>query len=476
MTTNLQPWTTPADLRVRLERLWARGALLAAIVRGETLFPYTIPVKRPTAREIAERFGAVMDWAAALHEGSRAVKGFGYELRYERIRNRVQGINDVPAGAVFPTEEDALRFIGREREAHRARRLIETTLARFPVLKDWLSRRALVMLNHAAEWERILAVLEWFAANPRPNVYLRQLDIPSVDTKFIETHRALLSELLDIVLPPEAIDFEATGAGRFARRYGLREEPVLIRFRILDPAMYIRGLTDLTVPAGEFARLRLRPAGVDPAGAGGVGGPAGAEEAERPGGPGGVSGAGCSADAAHRRSAVLHAARRTADAEAPLTEPSEQRRRLRVFITENRINGLAFPSLAGSIVIFGLGYAVDQLADVPWLHDADVWYWGDIDTHGFGILNRLRARLPHVQSLLMDRQTLEAHRSLWVKEPEHRRYTGEPAHLLPDEYALFDDLRHDRLGARVRLEQERIGFAWVQDALSRLVRHRQAGH
>jgi hypothetical protein len=29
-------------------------------------------------------------------------------------------------------------------------------------------------------------VLRWFVANPRPGVYLRQLDIPGVDTKFIE--------------------------------------------------------------------------------------------------------------------------------------------------------------------------------------------------------------------------------------------------------------------------------------------------
>src|SRR5690606_13300583 len=130
--------------------------------------------------------------------------------------------------------------------------------------------------------------------------------------------------------------------------------------------------------------------------------------------------------------------------------------------TENRINGLAFPDVPRSLVVFGLGYGLDRLADIDWLHHVDVWYWGDIDTHGFGILNRLRAGLPHARSFLMDRETLEAHRDLWVTEPADKRYDGEPTRLTEDEYALFSDLRHDRLGERVRLEQERIRCGWLQ--------------
>jgi hypothetical protein len=34
------------------------------------------------------------------------------------------------------------------------------------------------------------------------------------------------------------------------------------------------------------------------------------------------------------------------------------------------------------------------LAALPWLHDEQIVYWGDIDTHSFAILSRLRERLP----------------------------------------------------------------------------------
>jgi len=137
----------------------------------------------------------------------------------------------------------------------------------------------------------------------------------------------------------------------------------------------------------------------------------------------------------------------------------------RVFITENRTNGLAFPPMPDSMLIFGLGYGVDRLAEVPWLREADVWYWGDIDTHGFGILNRLRAKLPGARSFLMDRATLLTRWEPWVEEPEGKRFGGDLALLALEEHALFDDLRCDRLGTRVRLEQERIAWSWLNARL-----------
>jgi hypothetical protein len=137
----------------------------------------------------------------------------------------------------------------------------------------------------------------------------------------------------------------------------------------------------------------------------------------------------------------------------------------RVFITENRTNGLAFPPCRDAMVVFGLGYGLERLAEVGWLRSVDVHYWGDIDTHGFGILNRLRARLPEARSFLMDRPTLEAHRALWGQEPAERRYASDVSRLTAEERALFEDLKLDRLGERVRLEQERVGFGWLEAAL-----------
>jgi hypothetical protein len=276
--------------------------------------------------------------------------------------------------------------------------ILEMTLPRYPALRDWLARRPLVALSHFDKWPRVLAVLDWFVANPRSGLYLRQLDIPGVDTKFIEGHRGLLAELLDIVLPEDVVDQSASGIKGFARRYGLRSEPPLLRFRILDRNALLQGLSDISLTPAEFSTLKL-----------------------------------------------------------PIR---------RVFVTENRTNGLAFPDHPEAIVVFGMGYGLERFAETPWLKELDVRYWGDIDTHGFRILDRLRATLPQARSFLMDDATLDVHRALCVEEPAEKRYTGELLRLSSEEHALFENLRHDRLGERIRLEQERIAYGWLQHALA----------
>jgi len=40
--------------------------------------------------------------------------------------------------------------------------------------------------------------------------------------------------------------------------------------------------------------------------------------------------------------------------------------------------------------------------DADWLARSRILYWGDIDTHGFFILNRLRGIFPHAESFLMN--------------------------------------------------------------------------
>ena len=133
-------------------------------------------------------------------------------------------------------------------------------------------------------------------------------------------------------------------------------------------------------------------------------------------------------------------------------------------MVENEITYLAFPLPGGAIVIFGGGYAVDVLEPLGWLTNLDLIYWGDIDTHGFAILNRLRHRFSHARSMLMDRATLLAHRDQWVTEP--RPAVARLDLLDAEEAELHRDLVDGTLGPSVRLEQERIRFAAIERAVA----------
>jgi hypothetical protein len=133
----------------------------------------------------------------------------------------------------------------------------------------------------------------------------------------------------------------------------------------------------------------------------------------------------------------------------------------RVFITENKISGLSFPDMPEAIVIFGLGYGIDQLAEVTWLADCELVYWGDIDTHGFSILSRLRHHFPHVHSLMMDASTLQQHSERCGLEPKNARYSAQLSHLIPQEQQLYQQLQQ----SHQRLEQERLPMAYIKYCL-----------
>jgi hypothetical protein len=133
-------------------------------------------------------------------------------------------------------------------------------------------------------------------------------------------------------------------------------------------------------------------------------------------------------------------------------------------IVENEISYLSVDVPEDGCVIWGRGFDVDRAGRLPWLAGADILYWGDIDTHGFAILDRLRAWLPGARSVLMDRETLLAHRDRWGSEDRPAR--SVLTRLSVEEGDLYAELVGDGLGERVRLEQERIDWRWVEQRLA----------
>ena len=394
-------WTRPADLRRQVHRLWDRGRILSSLATREPMFPLRLALKRPSAAELRDHFDEARSWSKSL----RSMPHLRIDMR--EFRHRVSGANALPHRVWIDTVEDAAAVIGKRPEVVAFRRVVETTRERQPSLLTWIARRPLNALQLAGDWSLLLDVVDWLRDHPRPGIYLRQMDVPGVHSKFVESRRGVLGELLDCVLPPESIDANATGVAGFARRYGFRDKPERVRFRILDPAHALlpgdpgpnANGQDVTLDAATFATLDT-----------------------------GVS---------------------------------------RVFVTENEINFLAFPRIEGGMVVFGAGYGFDSLRRAQWLSRCRLFYWGDIDTHGFAILDALRSRFGRAESFLMDRATFDRFEPLWGTESSP--LDRDLSRLTDDERALYDDLRFDRIGSSLRLEQERIGFEWVRSRLDRLL-------
>lgn len=379
---------TPQDIRAKALRHWSNYAYHRNCLTGASWQALDIPFGKPSGRELLNEFAKIGKSLHELQASAKATLGYGYRIDFEPVAHRQLGEQHLPSRIYFETEQDFLRFIGKLREATQFKQLAQQTFERHPALAEVLHNKPRWMLDNLAVWNKLLSVAAWLIAHPRPDIFIRQIDLPDIDSKFIEQHKTQLTVLLDALLPPSTIEREAKS---FERRYGLRFDQHLIRFRLLDPSIAVASLTDLTLPLEDFCRLEL---------------------------------------------------------------PLEY-----VFITENKVNGLAFPAFPGSMVIFSLGYGVGSLAEASWLKTKRIIYWGDLDTHGFAILSRLRETFPHVESMLMDSTTLTANRALCVTEVSPVKEI--PNFLTDAEHATFNALLSPD-GIALRLEQERIPFGQIE--------------
>jgi hypothetical protein len=387
-------WTTPADAIARLRARFERGDFLVAFAAGRAFEPVGIAVRGPSATQLATDLAAARAWVQDWEQHRPPA----LRVEYKEIGGRVIGTNRVPARAWVDGYEQLWAVLGLGARVRRFTRLREHAESHSPALGAWCAAHPLKALANAEAWERLVATTVWIGQRWRPGLYVRQIDVPGVDTKFVESHRGILTELLAAHLPAQCIDQDAPPSD-FAARHRFARRPDLVRIRALGAGA---GL-----PA-SFSEISVRVVEL---------------------------------------------------ADAPPTAS-------RVFVVENEINFLAFPPVPAAVALWGGGYAVDRLAPLAWLRERELVYWGDIDTHGFAILSRMRTRFPATRSMLMDRATLLAHRDHWVREPKPTR--ADLPCLTPAETALYRELREAVHGPAVRLEQERIRFHAVEAALRHL--------
>lgn len=373
----------PPDVRQLLARRFTSGA--ADWLAGESAsWPMTIPLGMPTESEALRQTEAVRAWVAAWS----AWQGAG-ELGWVQRQWKVLGAQRLPATLTLHSADDAARWAGHYERWQRSRERFALLTNQWPPLAQRLPRLFAVLADYDdADFSRLRDMLAWLHANPASGLHPRQLPVHGVDTKWLESRKGVLGELL-AALRPGAND---SNSDDFYRLCGLQRAPAQVRMRVLDPALRARvgGLGDITAPPAQLAALAL-PAAT-------------------------------------------------------------------VYIVENLQTGLAFDDIPGAVVFMALGYSVDLLGQLPWISAARCVYWGDIDTHGFAILNRARGYFPALESALMDEQTLLRHRALWscelVQHPSH-----ELPLLTPAEADLYRCLKQNTFAQQARLEQERIGWA-----------------
>lgn len=412
-------WSTAATVTAAARKAFDAGHVLRELytpVEQWRTFPLRVRIIGPDRDELVTRLGAARTWTRGLDSAATAGS---WRLETKTLAPRGIGRQTIPAAAFFDSPADALAACtaGQQRSAQQFGQLlrgIETSAVHAGVPDAVVARAARTLalarpfdaLDAAADWPLLLAVAAWLRAHPRPGVAVRQVPVAGMHTKVIETRRTLLSRLLDATLPAEMIKPDAAG---FADRYGFRTPGRRVRLRGSGATLGLRSLLpidpglahDVTVtwPVAALAALDPQQAGVR-----------------------------------------------------------------EVVICENELSFATVPLPPGRLVVWGAGSGVgDLLSTAGWLADVPARYWGDIDTHGFALLDQLRQRVTHVRSVLMDEPTLLAHRAHWVRETTP--VLRDLPHLTAAEADLYHRLRADHHGPQVRLEQELIGFDVVATQL-----------
>jgi hypothetical protein len=131
----------------------------------------------------------------------------------------------------------------------------------------------------------------------------------------------------------------------------------------------------------------------------------------------------------------------------------------RVIVVENRDVFVCLPQIQSTLAVFGSGKAASLLPGCDWMNCSNLFYWGDCDEAGYGILSTLRSSFPKLRSVLMDELTWTRWGHLAV--PGKRDATARHENLNVSEKLGLKAV----LAGPWMLEQERIPAVEAEGAL-----------
>lgn len=375
------------------KRRWLDGA-------GD--WPLSLSLERPSEQATLQAPGEVRAWCQAWARWtppSAEVTVSTETVKWSRL-----GTQTLPSRISFASPAAVAESIGEASSWGRATSRRAELVSHWPAIAGSGMGTHFEMLAtwHDDDFLRLVSLLKWFDTNPRSGLYLRQIPVHGIDTKWIDLQRrGVVSDMLRRLrgqvpvpeddTPPSELDFYD--------RCGLLRPPSPLRVLLLSPELRraVGNLRDFQAPLEQVRSLDLAPS--------------------------------------------------------------------RALVVENLETAYCLPDFPGTAAFVGLGNAVSLASTMPWMKDVPIIYWGDIDTHGFTILARARKVFDNVTSTLMDETTLKAFLDRSTLEPV-QSFSADVAHLSEGEAAVYRGLLDGTWGRSLRLEQERMDWAYCEQRLN----------
>lgn len=337
------------ELDKRIHRLYP--AVLKAYVTGEAVFPLYIRANKTPETDFAKKHQLLQ----ALYRHSSHHKPYGYHIETAKVKTRQHGFQDEPVAFYFESLPQYLGYLQKTAEYEAFTADVQLLMHSYGALKPWIASHTAEVIAYHGKWPILLQLIAFFINHPRPDIFLRQIPVPGMGSKFAEAHKTILYPILNLLLPPEAINESYSGVLHFEKRFGLRTDVARLRLRWLDETLagqYTGGLTDIEAPVEALAAMTWQV------------------------------------------KTVLVVENKTNLLNAELL--------------------LTLPALQDAVAFLGSGRAASLMQHLQWLKGARILYWGDVDAEGFEILDHFLAHFPATEALCMNMDTLLAHRTDWV--------------------------------------------------------------
>lgn len=397
-----------AELRKKLSSRARLLEIYRAALQHES-WHYEYVLHSPVAlKQVAQAGTAaivqVKEWVAFWRE-------LAQDWEVETSDKRVAGLgvqHAFPVRVTIPSAEAALTYLGERRHFETFAARVRPLLVTFPCLESVCLQPKVreLMLQEAGLAAALGEVAAYLISGYRTDCYLRELDIPHVDTKFIERHQDPVARVFAALHPESGVSDFRTLCTQLQWR--IRPEEPHIYLRSLDPALTFAGMQSCMATPMQLAALHL--------------------PVER----------------------VFVTENKVNGTVFPTVKDA-----LVLYGAGNSITG---NSSTGSRI-------TGSMDDVTWLHTLkELYYWGDLDRDGFTMLARFRRQFPQAQSLLMDEATATACQDFAVPD-DGTAIAEPPAELTAAERAGWLYLQGQPPAHR-RIEQEKVPMhlltAWLQ--------------
>ncbi len=178
--------------------------------------------------------------------------------RIETANRKPKGLgiqHDYPVRIHFDSAVDVLRYLGEAKDFRVFCQRVEKIKADYPAVLPVcvMVREKILADEHMAEM--IYRIAQYFSGTPKTNCYLRELDIPYVDTKFLEDNQKLTAAVFFAVRP----ELEGKTFDDFCCALSLTKSAPSpnIYVRSLDARKTFAGLREIVVTAQQLAKLDL---------------------------------------------------------------------------------------------------------------------------------------------------------------------------------------------------------------------------